>query len=128
MSKFFSFCSTNNKKHCLKTNHNFKPRAKKVRRGYGFNYYLSCFLLCLIFVAVGFYIFNTTSSVTKGFAISEYEQKIYDLQLANDSLQEKVANLGDLNYVKEKSMELGLVLVNEVEYLDTNNGGVVMGK
>lgn len=129
MSKFFSLCRANNKKHGLKDRSiDFdKPTnsGKRSRPG-SLCYCLSIFLISLIFLVSGFYIFNITSTATHGFKVSEYENKIAELKLANQDLKEKVDNFENLDYIKSKADELGLVSVSEVEYLDVDDIGVAL--
>jgi len=123
MSKFFCLCRANNKKHGL----NDQPiKFKKTRKIYNFNFYISAILLCLIVLASGFYLLQITASSTSGFKVSEYEQDIFELKLANQDLRERVNTFENLDYIKDKANQLGLAVVENVEYLDVDSKGVVM--
>ena len=127
MSKFFSFCKANNKKHGLKDQsiefkNNFGTGSKCNRKHGGFCWHISVFIICLIFLVSGFYVFQITSTATYGFGISEQEKKISHLKLIKESLSSKTNNFEDLSYIQQKADELGLVMMEEVEYLEVNGG------
>ncbi len=124
MSKFFSLCKANSKKHGLK-DQSIKFKAKPKKSG-NICFAISIFLIILIFSVLGFYIFNITSTATAGFKISAYRQRIADLKLANENLKNKIDNFENLSYLKDKSNELGLVPVEEVEYLKAPSEGVAL--
>jgi len=123
MSRFFTLCQANNKKHGLKDQAmEFKP----ARRCVSFNYYISIFLLCLIFSLSCFYIFNITSHSTTGFKFSEYEEKIEELKLVQQNLKEQARTYENLDYLRQRSDSLGLAQVAEVDYLEIEHSGVAL--
>lgn len=75
-------------------------------------------LICTIIFMIGVYVVQTTSSATAGFKISDKQAQIEELKLANQSLQEKVNQLENLDNIKQQAAELGLAQVNTIEYLD----------
>jgi len=124
MSKFFSLCKTNNKKHGLK-DQQMEFKTNKKHPG-SFCYGISVFLVCMIFLLSCFYIFNITSSATHGFKVSDYGDIINELKLANQDLKDKVNDFENLDYIKTKSVELGLVPVSDVDYLEVASKGVAL--
>lgn len=125
MSKFFSFCQTNTKKHNLKVNdvNLVKSRHHNSDKIY---HILSLLLICTIFSAGTFYIFQITSQATGGFKISAQQDKIRELKLANEKLANQVNNFEDLNHIKDQAIELGLVPVNNIEYLEVSHSGMAV--
>ena len=121
MSKFFCLCKTNIKKHGLRGQF-AELKIKKVKKPGSYYFGMSIFLLCLIFFTVGFYIFQITSSVADGFKISDQEKKLNQLKLANERMTDQVSKFEDLGYIKGKAVELGLVSVEKVEYLEVDGG------
>ncbi len=101
-----------------------KPRKNKTN----FCYCLSIFLVCLIFTTGFFCIFQTTSSVTAGIKNYSQTEKINELKLANELLNEKINSLENLDSIKNRAKELGLVAVAQVEYLENQNNEVALVK
>jgi len=111
----------NSKKHGLKDqNLNLTKKRKTCNLGLFFSVSLIVFVVSLSF----FYIFNITSSATSGFKISEQEQKVFELKLANESLRNKIQSYEDLEYVRKKATDLGLVIAQQINYLEVLSSGV----
>lgn len=123
MSRFFVLCRTNKRKHGLKDQ---PMQFNTVHNSGSFCFILSVFLICLIFIAAGFYVFNITAASTAGFKISDKQDKITELKLANESLKERTEALGSLDYIKNKANELGLVNSAQTSFLEDNSTGVAM--
>ncbi len=122
MSRFFTFCKTNTQKHNLKN----KPQQKNMTIGFLIKSnvltkcrtFVAVCLICAIIFMLGVYVVQTTSSATAGFKISEKQSQIEELKLANQTLQEKVNQLENLDNIKQQAAELGLAQINTIEYLD----------
>ncbi|MBU4360446.1 hypothetical protein KKC16_01235 [Patescibacteria group bacterium] len=124
MSKFFCLCSTNAKKHNLK---NVDAVMVKSRRNKASSFYcLSLVLLFLILAAGSFYIFQITSNVTTGIQTHNQTEKINELKLANELLNERLHNLENLNNIKSRAAELGLVAVAQAEYLNNDDNEMAL--
>jgi len=123
MSKFFTLCKTNKKKHGLHDQPmNFNKAPKRNSNGSG----ALGFLIFLIVVSSVFYVFQITSSATAGFEITEKQEKIKELKLQNEKIKNKLSYLEDLNSLQVKADQLGMVQAGEIEYLDLSDIGMAM--
>ena len=101
-----------------------KPRKIKVNSCF----YLSLVLLFFILTAGFFSVFQVTSSVTAGIKTDTQIEKINELKLANQLLDERIHSLENLNNIKDRAAKLGLVAVVQIEYLDNNNNEMAVAK
>ena len=130
MSKFFYNAKLNRKKHSFKSSKvknssHLDDRNEKKQENSNLFYY-SFALLIMIFVVSIFYVFLITSSSTKSFKISEQEKQIASLKLQSEKLVQKKNILEDLNYIKNKANELGLVEEKNIYYFQSKNLDVAM--
>ncbi len=99
----------------------------KSRRNKASSFYcLSLVLLFLILAAGSFYIFQITSNVTTGIQTHNQTEKINELKLANELLNERLHNLENLNNIKSRAAELGLVAVAQAEYLNNDDNEMAL--
>lgn len=126
MSKFFCFCSTNAKKHNLK---NVDAIVVKPRKNKTNSCFCLSFILLFFILTVGFFcIFQITSDVTAGIKTHTQIEKINELKLVNQLLNEKLHNLENLNNIKERAAKLGLVTVAQAQYLNNDDNEMVVAK
>ncbi len=130
MSKFFRLCRANNNKHGLRdqalnfsfSSLNLTTKPQHLCR------YGSIFLLLLILITAGFYVYLITSSATNGFRISEQQVKLNELKIINQELTAQFNNLDNLANIKAKAGEMGLVAADKIEYLEMDDKGVAVNK
>ena len=70
-----------------------------------------------IFLFSFLYLGQMNSVSTKGYAISDLEKEINNLEQENERLQFKIAKLGSLQNIQERMGGLQMVSVDNVEYL-----------
>ena len=128
MSKFFTLTKTNKKKYSSKKNSKNTTIGFLIKRNSFDRYktFIIASLVSAIIFMLGFYVVQVTSSATSGFKISEQKEKIKELKLANQPLKGRINKLENLDNIKNKASQLGLVSVNKIEYLDLNTNGFAL--
>ncbi len=102
----------------LRTDHHWWHRLKLSTQKFAV-------LLSVLAVASGFtYVFVTNTTAQEGFAIRSLQQKISDLQDANQKLELQAADLRSLTAVEQTSTQLGLVPAANFQYLAPTSGAV----
>ena len=125
MSKFFTLCKANSRKHGL----NDRPmdfEKKTKRSNINFSLYFSVVLIFCILFSAGYFLLGITKSATAGFEISNKQEKLEKLKLQNEDLKEMASNLENLDSLSQKADTLGMVKVSNVQYLDLSESGVAM--
>jgi cell division protein FtsL len=115
MSKFYNLNKLNTEKHTL----NKKP---KIRRG-SFIIYIVIFLIILSSLA---YVIQVNSIAVKGFKIEELRKRVNQLQMENEKLEIKVAEMQSMSKIEEVANQLGLVKSEKVEYLKGGSSMMVV--
>ncbi len=82
--------------------------------------------LCFLVPAIYLGIINT--SAVKGYEIKKVEQKIEELKKENKQLQIQEAELNSFYNIKDNIGNLNMVEVDEVVYIDDNEGVVAIKK
>ena len=74
-------------------------------------------IVCLIVVAGMSYLIQINGLATKGYQISELEDKVAELKEFNSDLQMETLRLQSMGSIKDKVASLEMVAVDNVEYL-----------
>ncbi len=74
-------------------------------------------LICLVAIFGLGYLVQTNDLATKGYEIRDLENKISKLQEEKSDLNLEALNLQSMGNINQKVNDLGMVLVNEAEYL-----------
>ena len=100
-----------------------REKKEKVRK---FIVSTSFRVMLVVFIAFfGFlYVWQTNSVSTKGYAITDIEGQIRELNRENRSLQVKIAKNRSMQSIEERLDDMNLVAVNDIDYL-TDVGNTV---
>jgi cell division protein FtsL len=79
---------------------------------------LSFILAALVCASGIFYIFEVNNLATKGYEIRELENRLKDVQKANETLRIQAAELKSMYKIEEKTKELNMVAPKDVSYLN----------
>lgn len=84
-------------------------------------------LLTGVIIALGvLYIGQVNASASKALALRELEDAKTALQVENEMLDAKIAQLRSLDSVMQRQQFLGLVKASSVSYITTNSGAVAL--
>jgi len=97
-----------------------KEAIKKVVRGTTFR----VALLCLCFVIGFLYIWQTNTVSTKGYVLTDLEQRIAELEYENRKLSVEIAEQSSLYSIQERLEHVSLVSVDHVDYVDMRGTAV----
>lgn len=110
MTKFF---------HLAKRKGNTVKKKRKIFNLSKINFNTVNVVIGVMIVVMGVtYLVQINGLVTKGYQISELEQKITELTDRNADLELETLSLQSMDSIKTKVDGLGLVAVGEVEYLN----------
>lgn len=88
--------------------------------------YINIGIGCLIIVMGVSYLVQINGLATKGYQISELEEKVTELKDYNSDLELETSRLQSMGSIKDKVVSLEMVEVDKVEYL--NNAPVAVAK
>jgi cell division protein FtsL len=127
MSKFFTLCRANNKKHGLQDQQiDFKSHISKRMKLEKINFYCSILFFSLICISVFFYLVQITSSATQGFEVSAKQEKIQKLKLQNEDLKSHLSGLEKIDDLQKKAVKNGMVEAQEISYLKYVDSAVAL--
>lgn len=127
MSKFFTLCRTNNRKHGLQDRQiDFTSKTLQRMKLGKVNFYCSVFIVCLILVSAVVYLVQITSSATRGFEVSQRQEKIQELKLQNENLKKSLATLGNFDNLQKIAEQNGMVEAQEISYLKYVDSAVAL--
>jgi cell division protein FtsB len=129
MSKFFTLCRTNNRKHGVKDQEiNFTSKTNQKIKMKKINFYFACLMICLIATSVFFYLIQITSSATQGFDVSKRQNEIKELKLKNEELKKQLSQFESLDFLQEQSKELGMIKIDQsvIDYLEIKDSSLAM--
>ena len=108
MSKFF---------HLAKKSRKIYNRQNKLTSGMFNLKTINITVAALIFTLGVSYLVQTNGLATRGYQIQDLEDKIALLEQQQSDLELEALNLQSMGTIKEKVDDLGLVVVNETDYL-----------
>lgn len=94
-----------------------KNNKKTIQEKQSTCFYINSFLLFLIVLFSGVYIFQVTSFSSKGYEIREVEKSLDGLREKQAKLELELVNLRSLNTIQKKAEDLDLSEVDGIEYL-----------
>lgn len=112
MSKFILFSSFNRKK--IQANLEGRNWYRWVWRNHKFLNLLSIAAI----ISLGLcYLISVNQAASGGFQVTELEQRVAELQQANEKIELQISETLSMSAVKEASTDLDLVAVEDVDYL-----------
>jgi len=96
----------------------------KIYKSYNFR----LFLLIMLFVLGAAYIWQVNSVATRGYYLKELERKVEILEERNARLEVEATQLKSLTRVETLGREMGLVKIDIVNYLTTDDGSVAFNQ
>jgi len=77
-------------------------------------------ILVVLFIgSIAMYLFEVNSIAVKGFRVRDLEKQIAELRYENEKLQLQAVELKSMTDLSAKVIELEMVPVEEITYLDT---------
>ncbi len=87
------------------------------------------YTLWVVTIALGFaYIWQVNVGATAGFTLHALEQEIEIMQMEQDRLDVTVARLQSIDSVSTRVQMLGLIEVEQVEYVTVGQGSVAINR
>ena len=82
---------------------------------------LNIFICVFIIFAAITYLFQVNGLTNLGYKIQELESKANEIEAANDKLELQAAKLQSISNVQQAVVDLGLVEVNKITYINSND-------
>ena len=73
-------------------------------------------ILCIVVFGV-MYLMKTSTLATKGYAISDLQKQMNELEQENERVQVRIAQYGSMANIEERLKSMSLVAVDQVEYI-----------
>lgn len=74
-------------------------------------------LVACILVFGIMYLMKTSTLATKGYAITDLQKQMNELERENERLQVRIAELGSMTNIEDRLKSMSLVAVDHVEYI-----------
>ncbi len=85
-------------------------------------------IFVLIITLLTSYVFQVSDTVSKGYQIRNYQQKLKELSQENNLLEINFAQINSLGNIEEKIKELGFEKIDKIHYIHTLESQIAAGR
>lgn len=83
-------------------------------------------IIFFIIFNAAYFVMNVNDLSIKGFVLNSQKAKVFKLTEENKALELEITKLSSLNNVEKRALEMNLVKVDKIDYIEVKDGAVAM--